>query len=198
MSPLIDLVRSRRSIRRFLPQPVEAEKIAACLEAARLAPSAHNAQPCRFVVVDEPGLKDRLCRAAFTGVYSVSRFAAQAPAIVVVLARTDIVVHFLGRTIQGTSYHLIDTGIAGEHFILQAEELGLGTCWMGWFSARGVRRVLKVPRRYKIVCLIPVGYPASRPPRETLRKSLEEVASWNGIEEKGKAAECGSDRTPGR
>jgi len=175
------LVRSRRSIRRFLPRPVEPDKLRTCLEAARLAPSAHNAQPARFLVVDDPGLKDALCREAFSGIYGMSRFAAQAPVIVAILARKDFVAHRLGRQIQKISYHLIDIGIAGEHFILQAEELGLSTCWMGWFHFRKARRVLEVPRKYKLVALVPVGYAASRPPRETVRLPLSEVAWRNRV-----------------
>jgi nitroreductase len=181
MPVFMDLVRSRRSIRRFLPGPVESDKLEACLEAARLAPSAHNAQPWRFLVVDDPGLKDELGRAAFSGIYGMSRFAAQAPVIVVILARKDLVAHHLGRQIQKTAFHLIDIGIAGEHFILQAEELGLSTCWMGWFSPRKARRVLKVPRKYKIVAFVPVGYAASRPPRETVRLPLAEIAWRNRV-----------------
>jgi nitroreductase len=189
----MDLVRRRRSIRRFLPQPVEKEKLLACLEAARLAPSAQNAQPWRFVIVDDPVLKDTLCRKAFTGIYSTSRFAAQAPVIVVVLARKDFVAHRLGRQIQKTAFHLIDIGIAGEHFILQAEELGLGTCWMGWFSYRRARKALRVPRRYKIIALIPVGYAASRPPRDTVRMGLDKMAWWNGVGISQEGKECGSE-----
>jgi nitroreductase len=192
MPSFIDLVRSRRSIRRFLPRPVEKEKILACLEAARLAPSAQNAQPWRFVVVDDPALKDTLCREAFTGIYSTSRFAAQAPVVVVVLARKAFVAHRLGRQIQKTAFHLIDIGIAGEHFILQAEELGLGTCWMGWFSYRKARKALQIPRKYKIIALIPVGYAASRPPRETVRMALDEMAWWNGVGISQEGKECGS------
>jgi nitroreductase len=181
MPAFMDLVRSRRSIRRFLPRPVEPDKLRACLEAARLAPSAHNAQPWRFLVVDDPGLKDELCRRAFSGLYGMSRFAAQAPVIVVLMIRKDLVAHRLGRQIQKTAFHLIDIGIAGEHFVLQAEELGLSTCWMGWFSSRKARRVLKVPRTYKIAVLFPVGYAASRPPRETVRLPLAEVAWRNHV-----------------
>jgi nitroreductase len=191
MPSFIDLVRSRRSIRRFLPRPVEREKILACLEAARLAPSAQNAQPWRFVVVDDPGLKENLCREAFSGVYSMCRFAAQAPVLIVILVRPGLVTHLLGRQFQGVQFYLVDVGIAGEHFILQAEELGLGTCWIGWFNGRKVRKVLKVPRGYKIVALLPVGYAASRPPRETVRKALDEVAWFNGIGESGEDKECG-------
>ncbi len=194
MPAFMDLVRSRRSIRRFLPRPVEADKLRACLEAARLAPSAHNAQPCRFLVVDDPGLKEELCRRAFSGIYGMSRFAAQAPVIVAILARKDFVAHRLGRQIQKVSYHLIDIGIAGEHFILQAEELGLSTCWMGWFNFRKARRVLGVPRKFKLVALVPAGYAASRPPRETIRLPLAEIAWRNRVGAGLEDGTCVSER----
>jgi nitroreductase len=182
MATVLDLARRRRSIRRFLPRPVAREDILTCIEAARLAPSASNTQPWRFVVVDEPGLKDRLCGEAFSGLYSISRFTSQAPVVLVVLARLNFLANRVARQIQGTQFYLIDIGISVEHFVLQAEELGLATCWVGWFNARKVRRVLRVPRKYKIVALLPVGYAASRPPREAVRKPIEEVVSFNGLE----------------
>jgi nitroreductase len=177
------LMRSRRSIRRFLPDPVEKEKIMVCLEAARIAPSAENAQPSRFLIVDDPELKSELAREAFSGIYSMTKFAAQAPVLVVVLARLDILVHKVGRRLQGTQFFLVDIGIAGEHFVLRAEEMGLSTCWIGWFNVRRTRKLLRIPRKYKIVCLFAVGYAASRPPAETKRKPLEEIAWFNKIGE---------------
>jgi len=176
------ILRGRRSIRRFLPSPVDPEKLRACLEAARLAPSAHNAQPWRFVVVDDPGLKDRLTAAAFSGIYAGSKFAAQAPIIIVLLVQRGLVAHHLGGRLQNVPYHLIDMGIAGEHIVLQAEELGLATCWMGWFNYRRVRKVLKIPRKFKVVAMMPVGYAEKRPKREPPRKTFEEVVTFNGIE----------------
>jgi nitroreductase len=176
------ILRNRRSIRRFLPTPVEPEKLRACLEAARLAPSAHNSQPWRFVVVDDPELKDRLAAAAFSGIYSGSKFAAQAPLIIILLAKRGLVAHHLGGRLQNVPYHLVDMGIAGEHIVLQAEELGLATCWMGWFSYRRVRKVLKIPRKFKVVAMIPIGYAEKRPKREPPKKTFEEVVTFNGID----------------
>lgn len=196
MPALLELVRRRRSIRRFLPRPVERKKLLVCLEAARLAPSAANVQPWRFIVVDDPGLKENLCREAFSGFYSVSRFAAQAPTILVVLARLDVLANRLGRRVQRTPFYLIDIGISVEHFVLQAEELGLSTCWVGWFNERKTRRALRIPRKYKIVALLPVGYAASRPPRGAVRKPLEEVAWFNGIGKEEKDPECRNNRPP--
>lgn len=175
------LIRQRRSIRRFLPAPVEREKILACLEAARIAPSAENAQTWRFLVVDDPEIKARFSAVAFGGLYSACKFAAQAPVLVVVLAKLDLLANRLGKQVQGIPFFLLDAGIAGEHFVLQAEELELGTCWIGWFSVRGTRKFFKIPRKYKIVSLIALGYPASRPPRDSIRKPLEEIAWFNSI-----------------
>lgn len=180
-TPFQKIIRGRRSIRRYLPTPVEPEKIRACLEAARLAPSAHNAQPWRFIVVDEPGLKDRLTAAAFSGIYSGSKFAARAPVILVLLVKLEFVANRLGARLQGVPYHFLDIGIAGEHIVLQAEELGLATCWMGWFNYRRVRKVLKIPRKFKVVALMPLGYAEKRPNREPPRKTLEEIVSFNGV-----------------
>ena len=178
-TPLDALIRARRSIRRFRPDPVDREKILSCLEALRLAPSAGNAQPWRLLVVDEPELKDKLATEAFSGIYGMTKFAGRAPVLVVVLASLDLLTHHLGRRIQGTQFYLIDIGIAGEHFVLKAEELGLSTCWIGWFNARRVRKVLRIPRKYKIVALFPLGYAASRPPSPTKRNTLEDIAWFN-------------------
>jgi nitroreductase len=175
----LELVRSRRSVRRYLDKPVEREKILACLEAARLAPSAENVQPWRFLVIDDPELKDRFAAAAFSGIYSFSRFAAKAPVLVLMLARPDLLANRIGRQIQEISFYLIDVGIAGEHFALQAEELGLGTCWIGWFNARRTRRFFAIPRPYKVVCLMALGYAEGKPARERARKTLEEIAWFN-------------------
>jgi len=175
----LELVRSRRSVRRFLDKPVEKDKILACLEAARLAPSAENVQPWRFLVIDDPGLKERFAAAAFTGIYSFSRFAAKAPALVLLLARPDLLANRIGKQIQDISFYLIDVGIAGEHFALQAEELGLGTCWIGWFNPRRTRKFFGIPRAFKVVCLLALGYPEGKPGRERARKPLEEIAWFN-------------------
>ena len=178
-TPLQRVLAGRRSIRRFMETPVEPAKLEACLEAARIAPSAHNVQPWRFIVVDEPGLKTRLADEAFSGIYRGSMFAAKAPVILVILARPGKAVVRLGSRIQGVPFYLLDIGIAGEHIVLQAEELGLATCWMGWFNYRRARKVLSVPRAFKLVALMPLGYAEKRPTREPPRRSFEEIVAFN-------------------
>ncbi len=155
---LLDLIRYRKSIRRFSDKAVEKEKIMLCLEAARLAPSACNSQPWKFIVVDDTQLKDRLCRAAFSGLYSMNSFCKTAPVIVAVISEKSKFIARVGAFLRGTRYYLIDIGIACEHFVLQAEELGLGTCWIGWFNEGAVKSMLNVPRGKKIDVMLAVGY----------------------------------------
>ena len=174
-----ELVTGRRSVRRFIDRPVEREKVLACLEAARLAPSAENVQPWRFLVIDDPETKARFSREVFTGLYSMTKFAAHAPVLILICARPGLLAGTIGKQIRGVSFHLIDIGIAGEHIALQAQELGLGTCWIGWFNARRARKIFKIPRAYKLVCLMALGYPEPRPPREKIRKKLEELVWFN-------------------
>jgi nitroreductase len=176
-----EIIRQRRSVRRYLSRSVERERILACLEAARLAPSADNVQPWRFLVIDDPDLKAKFAKKAFSGIYSVSKFAAKAPVLIVILARLDIITNRIGKQIQGVNFYLIDIGIAGEHIVLQAEEFGLGTCWIGWFNARNARKILKIPRKYKIVSLLSMGYYEKKPGREKKRKSLQEITWFNKI-----------------
>ncbi len=173
------LAQSRRSVRKFQQQPVERDLLLKCVEAARLAPSAENVQPWRFVIVDDPMLKARLVEHAFSGLYRATRWAAKAPVLVVILAELDILANRIGKEITGIHYYLIDIGIAGEHFVLQAQELGLGTCWIGWFSQKGVRKALDLPRKYRPVSMLAVGYPNVIGQREKKRRSLEEICWFN-------------------
>lgn len=176
-----ELIRNRRSVRRYSERPVEREKVLDCLEAARLAPSADNVQPWRFLVLDDPEQKERFSKEVFSGIYSRTRFAAKAPVLILLMARLDIVANRIGKQIQGIHYYFIDMGIAGEHAVLRAEELGLGTCWIGWFNTRKARKIAKIPKKYKIVSLLSMGYPETRPSREKKRKKLSEIVWFNTI-----------------
>ena len=176
-----ELVQTRRSIRKYQDKPVEQEKIIQCIKAARMAPSAENVQPWRFIILDDPDLIQNFSEEAFSCIYSPTRFAARAPVIVVILAKLDILANRIGKQIQGVHFYLIDLGIAGEHFVLQAHELGLGTCWIGWFHIKKVRKFLKIPRNYKIVSLISMGYPEQYNLRPKKRLQLEDISWFNGF-----------------
>jgi len=175
---LDDIIRARRSVRRFRPDPVERDKIFQCLEAALIAPSACNAQPWHFVIVDDTELKERLAAEAFSGIYAGTRFAGRAPVLVAVVADPDWLPK-AGGAIRKTDFHLIDIGIAGEHFVLKAAELGLGTCWLGWFHESKARKVLGIARGKKIEIMLAVGYPQDSPAPARQRKTLEEIYTFN-------------------
>ena len=178
----LDLVKHRKSVRDFLDKPVEREKIMMCLEAARLAPSASNSQPWRFIVVDDRQLKNRLCAAAFGGVYFINSFCKTAPVIVVVISEKSRFLTRIGAMFRGTQFYLIDIGIACEHLVLQAEDLGLGTCWIGWFNEGAVKAVLNIPQDKKIDILIALGYyDREKLGREHSREPMEKIASFNSF-----------------
>lgn len=180
MSHLQQIIQSRRSVRRWLDRPVERNKINLCLEAARLAPSAENVQPWRFLVIDDPLVKDPFCRQVFTGIYNMTKFASKAPALVLVFGRLDFLANRLAKQIQDVRFYLLDIGIAGEHFVLQAEEQGLGTCWIGWFNMKRARKFFGIPRSYKVVSLIAVGYPdKTSDARPKKRRDFDEIVWYN-------------------
>ena len=170
----LDLVRKRQSERKYSDTPLPREMIERCVEAARLAPSACNSQPWTFMVVDGD-LKNRLAAAAFSGLYSMNAFAARAPVLIVVVTERSKYSARLGGKIRGVQYSLIDIGISCEHLILQAAEEGLGTCWLGWFNEKGVKKVLGLPRAARIDVIISMGYPESEIIRDKSRKSVDEV-----------------------
>lgn len=171
----LELVKNRRSIRKYLAKPVPRDILDKCLEAARLAPSACNSQPWYFIVVDDVKLKNELADKAFAGMYSINSFAKKAPVIVAVVTDRSKYIACVGGYIRGVQYSLIDIGIACEHFILQAQEEGLGTCWLGWFDEKQVKRILGIPKEKKVDVMISVGYQESPPAREKTRKSIDEI-----------------------
>jgi len=178
---LMGLVRRRRSCRCYdVSRPVPKALLDQCLEAARLAPSACNRQPWRFVVVDEPALVAEL-RAGGKRAGIPHPWWETVPVFVVVCARLDLLAHRVAPMVSGIPYYLIDIGIAGEHFVLAAESLGLGTCWIGWFNDRSVKRLLRLPGSFRPVSLITLGWPAV-PPLERpdpSRAELHEIRRWN-------------------
>ena len=178
----MELVRRRRSIRHFLPKPVEREVIESCLEAARLAPSAENVQPWRFVVLDEPERIREFGHQAFSGIYRLTRWALKAPVLVVVLARLDLLANRIGAHLQGTQYYLLDVGIAGTHLMMRAYEQGLGGCWIGWFNAKKAAAALDLPKKYRVVCCMALGYYDEPKKRRKKKRDLTGIAWFNEVE----------------
>ena len=175
----MELVQHRRSVRNYAERPIEREKLNRCLEAARLAPSACNSQPWSFVVVTSPELRRQLVDGCFSGMYRMNQFAAQAAALAVLVREKSRYAARLGGALRRVEYSLIDVGIAGEHFVLQAAEEGLGTCWLGWFNERVAKKVLGMPRSVRIDSIISVGYPtADAPAVPVKRMALDQMSSY--------------------
>jgi nitroreductase len=177
-----ELVGKRRSVRRYAAKPVAKEAILKCLEAARLAPSACNSQPWHFIVIDEPELRKRVAERIFSGLYGMNKFAKDAPVLVAVVSKKMKFLASVGSQVRDTRYFLMDVGIACEHFVLQAGELGIGSCWMGWFDEKALKQELKVPKDKKIDIVIALGYPAEDKIVPKTRKSLGEISSFNKYE----------------
>lgn len=173
-SAFFELVETRRSIRRFEDKEVEEEKIRKILEALRLAPSSSNSQPWHVVVVRDKEVISALSKAAPVGSRFVISWMSGAPLVFVLTVRRKLT-HRVARAF-GHANLWLDAGIAGEHLVLAAQALGFGTCWIGWFSERKVRKLVGLTKAHEVVALIPCGYPAEEPePRP--RKSLEEIYS---------------------
>ncbi|MCF8307532.1 MAG: nitroreductase family protein [Bacteroidales bacterium] len=186
MKTFLDLVRHRQSTRKYKNEPVPREHIEKCIETARLAPSASNSQPWKFIVVDEPELKDKVAKHTYDKVIKFNKFADKAPAMVVITLETPKTITRIGRAIKKKEWPLIDIGIAAEHFCLQADELGLGTCMIGWFNERKVQKLLDIPAKRSIALLLSVGYPPEDYKlREKKRKSLEEIVAYNSYKKEG-------------
>jgi nitroreductase len=170
---VMEAIAERRSIRSFSGQPVEEEKLLRVLEAGRLAPSARNMQDWKFVVVKDPGLRQRLAEAARN-----QKFVGQAPVVIVACGTSDYVM-----TCDQLTYP-IDVAIAVDHMTLAAVEEGLGTCWIGAFYEDKVKEILEVPETVRVVALLPLGYPVE--PAKTAeailkpRKTLGEIVVYDG------------------
>ena len=175
----MDIIKKRRSVREYLDKPVEDEKIEQIVEAARLSPSSCNSQCWRFVVT-KGDIKEQIIKKGLGGIVLANRWAKSAPVIIAACADLNFLTHKVGAGIKGIEYHLLDIGIAVEHLVLRATELGLGTCWIGWFNERAVRRILKIPRSIKIVALITLGYPKGELElHEKQRLDLKRILFWN-------------------
>jgi nitroreductase len=168
MSAVLDVIRQRRSIRKYLPAPVEDEKLQQVLEAGRIAPTASNAQRWKFIVVRDPETIKKLVNAC-----GGQTFVGEAPIFLAACADGPDRVMNCGQKAR-----TIDCAIGLSFMILTAAELGLGTCWLGNFSNDKVKRLLGIPDDSDVIAVTPLGYPGESPdPRP--RRPIEEVVSYN-------------------
>lgn len=183
----LSLVKSRQSVRKYSDRPVEAEKLQRCLEAARLAPSASNSQPWTFVIVNDPELVNKVALETYGPLATFNTFVPQAPVIIAIVIEKMKAIAQIGAYLKKREFALIDIGIAAEHFCLQAEEEGLGTCMLGWFNEKPIKKLLGIPDKKRIGLLITLGYASDDYPlREKKRKTFDEVVTFNIYHKSGK------------
>lgn len=170
-----EILKARYSCRKYDPaRPVSADIIRTLVEAGRIAPSACNSQTWRFVAVTGRDRIAELWRKASRNVVS-NKWMLDAPLVLAGCAKLDLVANRVGTGVTGIEYYQLDMGIAMEHIVLKATELGLGTCWIGWFKEEGVREALEIPQNVKVLALLSVGYPLDAAPASHNRKKLEKI-----------------------
>jgi len=163
----LELARKRYSVRAYRPQAVEEQKLVQVLEAVRLAPTAANNQPIRFVVIHTTGRKEELRR-----IYDRDWFVS---APIVICGCGVLAEAYVGKGGRNTAE--VDVAIATDHLILAATSLGLGTCWIGAFDPQAARDVLGLPQGVEPMIFTTLGYPADTPePKE--RKALEDIVRY--------------------
>ena len=195
----LEAIKARRSIRKFTAEPVSEEALHELLEAARLAPTGSNAQPCRFKIVQDAETKEKIAQAA-----NNQKFLAAAPVLLVCCVdlqgyidgtlatlqdlsesgsiSTEMLAAMRNRTesMRQNPRELLgaqvafNVGIAGEHIALRALDFGLGTCWVRALDEKKIQAIFGWSENLHVVALMPVGHPAESPaPRK--RKTLEEI-----------------------
>ncbi|MHC1705229.1 MAG: nitroreductase family protein [Tenuifilaceae bacterium] len=173
------LTNNRQSVRGYKPDMVEKDKLNRILEAGRLSPSACNAQPWKFIVVDDSELKNKIADATSNRIIGINHFTKQAPVhIVIILEPANFNSNF-GSIMKDKNLPLIDIGIAAAQICLQATAEGLGTCILGWFNETSVRKLLNIPKSKRVILIITLGYPTTEEIREKKRKTLDEVVNFN-------------------
>ena len=176
---MLKAIEQRRSVRKYLDQPVEEEKLLTVLEAARLAPSGSNTQAWHFIVVREDAMRQEVTRVSHNQQWMLTapvHIVCVADARPRILEPTDLVVDETSPQF-GLKQAIRDTAIAIEHLVLAAEEQGLGTCWIAWFTQDQIRPVLDIPADKFVVAVITLGYPAESPPARR-RKPLDEIIHY--------------------
>jgi len=174
-----ELIQKRRSVRDYCDTPIERWKLEELIEAVRLSPSASNSQPWKLIIVDDPVIKDRVARATYSTLVSFNKFAPQAPVIAVLTIERPRIITQIGGRLKDREFPLIDIGIAAAHFCLQAADLGLGTCMIGWFDEARIKEVLAIPDNSRIGLVITVGYEGTQVKKKRVRKSKHKMSTFN-------------------
>lgn len=176
---MIKEIEMRRSIRKYIDKPVENEKITELLESARLAPSGNNTQPWHYIIVKSEEMKQKVTEAS-----NNQKWMLTAPVFIVCVAdircriKKGINVYLDDNSPQDEVKRIIrDTSISVGYMLLQANNLGLGACWIAEFTQEEIRPVLNIPFDKYVVGVVTVGYP-NETPKARPRKKLEDIVHY--------------------
>ncbi|NVM03105.1 MAG: nitroreductase family protein [Candidatus Helarchaeota archaeon] len=155
---VIEVIETRRSIRRYKVGEIPRDDLMKILHCAQLAPSASNMQPYKFIIIQDPQIKKQIGKMA-----NYQTFISKAAVIIIGLGDPN-----------REKWYKVDLAIAMEHMVLVATELGYGTCWIGAFDEESIKELLKIPDDLKIVALLPIGTSNQSPPARP-RKEFNEL-----------------------
>ncbi len=170
---VFEAIQERRSVRAYQDAPVPREKLEKILEAARLAPSARNTEPWHFIAVTDKETRKILSKGAY------AKFLSEAPLVIVACGDKE----------ASPDWYAIDVALAVENMILTATSEGLGTCCVGSFDEKEVKKTVKAPDNFEVLLLLAVGYSRKKLDLSSKlmhlgrsRKTLSEVASEETFE----------------
>ena len=173
MENFLELANRRQSYRKYLDKPVEKEKIIQCIEAARVAPSACNSQPWHFVVVNNKELASKTADCIQDSI--MNKFTSQCSTFIIAVEESGNITSRAGELIKKQDFRATDVAIACEHICLMAEELGLGTCILGWFNEKALKKLLNINKSKRVRLVIAMGYPSDTKVRSKVRKNLSDI-----------------------
>lgn len=175
-----ELVNKRESVRGYIDKEVSKDIIEKIIETARVAPSACNSQPWKFVVVNDKKVVKNIANKLHDKIAGgINKFAHTAPVFIVVVGEKRNITSGIGQIVKKKDYTSMDLGIACEHICLAATEIGLGTCMMGWFKENEIKKILDIPKSKEVHLVISLGYYEKGKPKEKNRKDISEIISYN-------------------
>ena len=178
---ILDVIKSRRSTRRFKPDNISDEDLKAVIEAAQWAPSGENLQPWKFIIIKNKETMENIVEVL--PYKKFQNFLMKAPVLIVVVVNS-----------RKSLWHIIDGSLATQNLMLEAWTRGLGTCFSAWWptvpekTLAKIKEFLKIPEKWVIITMTPLGYPADPPEKAFFlppsRKSLEKIVVYEDF--KGK------------
>lgn len=175
-----EVVQKRYSCRAFDEEKtLSRETIEEIIEAGRMAPSACNSQPWKFIVVDDPVLIEKVAKTTQSALLGINKFTPDAKAFIVIVKDAKAFSEKVAQIMKKRDYVPYDIGIASATMCYKATELGVGSCMLGWYDGEKVQDILQIPSNKSVEIIIALGYPKSDDIPQKRRKDKSLVLSYN-------------------